>query len=126
MTKESPYQSRPDAKCYICGGETDHEYAPLRPHVGRPYPSEPPHQQSWEEEFDRNFTFEVFNPRRFVDDGSVIRVKSFISQLLSQQKQELREKVKKMKRVMVNPVPDSDEIVGYNQALQDILNLIKE
>ena len=37
---------------------------------------------------------------------------------------ELRERIKKMRRIMVNPVPDSDEVIGYNVALSDILKIL--
>lgn len=32
----------------------------------------------------------------------------------------------KKKRVMVNPVPDSDEVIGYNRAIHDVIEKLKE
>ena len=52
-----------------------------------------------------------------------------IRHLLSDSKREWQEKligeVEKMRRIMANPVPDSDELVGYNVAINDILHILK-
>lgn len=39
--------------------------------------------------------------------------------------QEIREKVNMERRIMAIPIPDSDAVIGYNSALNDVMKALK-
>ena len=81
----------------------------------------------WEGEFDKKL-------RWFANgEGSPDDLKSFLhSKLLAQQEKTEKavlERVRKMlpkKRIMINPVPDSDELIGWNSCVEDLLSKLSE
>ena len=106
-----------DKKC-ICDCHTSHP---------TPEPSE-----KWEREFDEKYgSFELCERICKADHD---RLKEYISNLLTQQREELIEKIEKMKqqdmfssRNSSYPIaiPNSETTKAYNEALDDILNSLK-
>ena len=54
------------------------------------------------------------------------REKLYVEELLHQQRTELIEQVEGMEKKPDHLVSEADALFGYNQALSDVLNLLKE
>jgi hypothetical protein len=89
----------------------------------------PPQTKEWEKEFNKEFGIAPYDFSHWWsrEDTSPRDIIKFIKDLLSSQKKDLRDKVKGMKRESIETEPTwvDYKIAGYNQALADILEILK-
>ena len=84
----------------------------------------------WIEEFDKKFNIfygreQYWDITEEVDEPTPTEVKAFISNLLHQQRLEIIKEIEKMKRIpQFEPVHTALAVI-YNEALDDVINLIK-
>lgn len=83
-------------------------------------------QQTWSERFENRFYVKGMDCYHKMNGKDI---KQFISQELNRQREEIKDEVKKMKKRVpfqeAKWMPQDDKAEGYNDALTDVLNLLK-